>query len=274
MKTLLAIHEVDEPVDALLPVIELARNMTAHLDVVVLGVIRIIPVTAAPGIPAFYYNESNNEMVEAGQARVKEVDALLADKNVSGSVSLECRDPSLVEQTLLRHTLTCDATIFANQTVLATDLNTRAFNGALLYTGKPTIVLGPEDSIPASFQTVVMAWNGEPEAAKAIHQSIGWLPAGADIHITLIDPDDLVQGRSNSEDLAAYLSRHDLKVTIDRIPSGRRPTSEVLLEHANDVGADLIVMGAYGHSRLREWLIGGTTRAILDTADRTVLMAH
>ena len=88
MKTLLAIHEVDEPVDALLPVIELARNMTAHLDVVVLGVIRIIPVTAAPGIPAFYYNESNNEMVEAGQARVKEVDALLADKNVSGSVSL------------------------------------------------------------------------------------------------------------------------------------------------------------------------------------------
>jgi len=274
MKTLLAIHEVDEALTELSPVIDIARRTQAHLNVVVLGIVQVIPVTAAPGIPAFYYNESNNEMIEAGQARVKEIDALMAKEGIPATVSLECRDPSLIEQTLLRLSLTSDAAVFPNQTVLATDLNTRAFNGALLDTGKPVIVLGTDSERSSKFQTVLMAWNGEPESAKAIHQSLSWLPQGATVHVVMIDPDDLVQGRSNGEELAAYLNRHDLTVTIDRLPSGRRPTSDVILEHARDIDADLIVMGAYGHSRLREWLMGGTTRAILEKADRAVLMAH
>ncbi|NKB52508.1 MAG: hypothetical protein GKR97_09830 [Rhizobiaceae bacterium] len=274
MKTLLAIHEVDGDLGDLKQLISIARHAGAHLNVVVLGVVRIVPMTAAPGVPDFYYSETNSEMIEAGKARVTEIEALVAAEDVSATITLECRDPALIEQTFLHHAMFCDATLFANQSVLKSDLTTRAFNGALLETGTPILVLGPDAETLPTVSTIMIAWNGEPQAAKAVHQSLRWIEGEAEAHVVLVDPDEYTHGPNPGDDLATYLSRQGLKVTVDRLPGGRREVADVLLERAVDINADLLVMGAYGHSRLREWLLGGTTRDILQKAQLPVLMAH
>ena len=118
------------------------------------------------------------------------------------------------------------------------------------------------------------AWNGAPEAAKAMHHSLAWLKDAVEANVVVIDPDEYKTGPNPGDDVAAFLARRELKVTVDRLPGGQRDASDVLLEHANDVNADLLVMGAYGSSRFREWLLGGTTRAVLEKAELPVLMAH
>ena len=97
MKTLLAVHEVEDDLSTFSPIVRLAQGADIHLNVVVLGIVRVVPVTAAPGVPAFYYNETNEEMIEAGKQRVKQVSAMLADENISATVTLECRDPAVIE---------------------------------------------------------------------------------------------------------------------------------------------------------------------------------
>lgn len=274
MKTLLAIHQVDEELDDLKNIITLAKSAGAHLNIVVLGVVRIAAIAAAPGAPDFYYSETNLEVIEAGKERVKELNALVAKENLSVTISLECHDPAQIEQTILRHSMFCDATIFQNQTVLTNDLRTRAFNGALFDTGTSVIVLGAQSNGLPAAKNIMFAWNGEPQAAKAVHQSLNWIERPAEARVVMVDPDEYSLGPNPGDDLAAYLARKDLSVTVDRLPGGRRNISEVLLEHATDIKADLLVMGAYGHSRLREWFLGGTTRNMLMNAKLPVLMAH
>ncbi|NRB31952.1 MAG: universal stress protein [Rhizobiaceae bacterium] len=274
MKSLLVIHEVEDKLDDLKKRIKLAQHAGAHLNIVVLGAIRVVPMTAAPGVPDFYYSEYNKELIDAGRARVKQIDTLVAAENVSATVTLECRDPALVEQTCQHHAMFSDASLFPTGAVLDKDLMTRAFNGALLESGAPVLMLGQDAETLPDVSTILYAWNGEPQAAKAIHESLRWINGKAKAHIVLIDPDENVMGPNPGDNMAAFMARQGLDVIVERLPGGARDVSEVLLEHATDIGADLLVMGAYGHSRLREWLLGGTTRNILQQAQLPVLMCH
>ena len=273
MKTLLAIHDTDRKIDTLDPVIKLAEDTKAHLNVVVLGIVRTVPVTAAPGVPAYYFDESNADLIKAGKERVSEIEQKLQDLDLSASVTLECRDPALIEETILGHSMFADASIFANQSILGNDLNTRAFHGAVLNSGRPILIMGEKPATPPKGK-VLFAWNGTPEAAKAMHHSLPWLKDAAEAHVVVVDPDEYKTGPNPGDDVAAFLARRGLKVTVERLPGGQRDASEILLEHATDIDADLLVMGAYGRSRFREWLLGGSTRNVLEKAKLPVLMAH
>ncbi len=274
MKTLLVIHDLNRDIDALEPFAKLAEDTNAHLNVVVVGMVRAVPVTAAPGVPAYYYDESNSKLVEAGRERVSEIEEYLQTKELSASTSLECRDPVVIQETILGHAMFADATVFANQSILDNELNTRVFNGSLLNSGRPALIMGAGTKTVPPINKVMFAWNGAPEAAKAMHHSLPWLQEAAEANIVVVDPDEYRTGPNPGDDVATFLARRNLKVTVDRLPSGQRDVSEVLLEHANDINADLLVMGAYGRSRFREWLLGGTTRDVLGKSNVPVLMAH
>ncbi len=84
-------------------------------------------------------------------------------------------------------------------------------------------------------------------------------------------------GRNGEEpgaDVAGYLVRHDVSVAVERLPSEGRSVDEVLNRYAQDASAELIVMGAYGHSRMRERVFGGVTQSMLETATVPLLMVH
>lgn len=137
----------------------------------------------------------------------------------------------------------------------------------------PTLLVphsGPAEFTP---DHAVIAWNGGTTAARAVRSALPLLAKSKKVTVVVVEG-----GRKRTEiagaDLAAYLARHDLNVTvrtISRAPSG---IGQTILDFASDEGADWIVMGAYGHSRLREFILGGTTARILKSMTLPVLMAH
>jgi len=124
-------------------------------------------------------------------------------------------------------------------------------------------------------KTVVVAWDGSLQAARAIAQSMPLLAKAGRVVVAMVDPvsgaDD--HGEEPGADIALHLARHGVKVEACSVPS-EGDVGETLLQTADRVGADLLVMGAYGHSRLQEIMLGGATRTVLNTATLPVLFCH
>lgn len=151
------------------------------------------------------------------------------------------------------------------------DTATRATQEAALFeTGRPILIPG---SAPVGVDTVAVAWKSTREAARAVTAAMPLIvKAKRVLVLTVTEPgtdEDLAAGR-----LVTTLRRQVAAVELHRISGDRRPAAQVLLAEANERGAGLIVMGGYGHSRLREWVFGGVTEYVLRASALPVLMAH
>jgi nucleotide-binding universal stress UspA family protein len=122
---------------------------------------------------------------------------------------------------------------------------------------------------------VLLAWKPTRESARAIHDAIA-LFEPADIEVLVVDPEigDFSHGDEPGADIAAHLAEHGLRVNVTRRPSGTMSVATTILLHAAESGADLIVAGGYGHARMREWVLGGATRELLEGLDVPVLFSH
>ncbi len=138
--------------------------------------------------------------------------------------------------------------------------------------GKPVLLVPRSGQFDGAGQHPLVAWNGSLEAAKAITAALPLLAAAR--HVTLaIFGDSPAHGEEPGADMARYLARHDVKVEVVRRPPAGN-AGQAILSLASDVGADLLVMGAYGHSRFREMILGGATRTILASTTLPTLLAH
>lgn len=123
---------------------------------------------------------------------------------------------------------------------------------------------------------MLLAWNSRAEAAQAAREALEMMTWAEEVHVVLVDPDSSywVSGGEPGADVAAYLARHGVKVVVEQLASGGRPVEDVLERHALEIDADLIVMGAYGHSRLRERIFGGVTASMVRESRFPVLIAR
>jgi nucleotide-binding universal stress UspA family protein len=155
-------------------------------------------------------------------------------------------------------------------------LRKQVLNGCLFESGRPILLLPASGKRTLKPKTIFLAWNSGVEAARAVQQSLELMVAAEEVRVVLVDPraSIAVNGEEPGADIGTYLARHGVTVTVEQMPSAGRSVGAVLKQHAIDVSADLIVMGAYGHSRMRERLFGGVTKAMLDAPDVPVLMAH
>jgi nucleotide-binding universal stress UspA family protein len=144
----------------------------------------------------------------------------------------------------------------------------------LAASGKPALVLPYAQQSSFSTSTIVIAWKPTREAARAVGAAIPLLERARRVHI-LSWGDDPEQVAGNRLDLESFLALRGITVTSHR-HEGPEPDAlgEILLSRTCDLEADLLVMGCYGHSRAREWVLGGTSRTILQSMTLPVLMAH
>jgi len=110
--------------------------------------------------------------------------------------------------------------------------------------------------------------------ARAIRDAIPFLHRAGRIEVVIVTNERSKQDQIERADIGAHLAHHGLNVAIKRIPPGDVDVASVLLSHAADEDIDFIVMGGYGHSRLREFVLGGVTRSMLRTMTAPVLMSH
>jgi len=145
---------------------------------------------------------------------------------------------------------------------------------AMATSGRPALVL-PYQAPPAAVgQTVALAWKPTRECARAVSAAVPLLQRARRVHVLSWSvPEDDIKG--DRLGLEGYLKLHGIEPTWHR-ESGSEPNflGELLLSRAFDLDADLLVMGCYGHSRAREWVLGGTSRTVLQSMTLPVLMAH
>ncbi len=147
---------------------------------------------------------------------------------------------------------------------------------AALFEGRAPVMVVPDSAEPVTQpRRVIVAWNESTEAMAAIRRSLPLLMAADTVHIVVIDPPSHGPERSDPGGmLSQMLARHGVKCEIDVLSKSLTRVSDVLNRHVKDCNAELIVMGAYGHSRFREAILGGATRNMLEKAAVPVLMAH
>ncbi|MEE9250648.1 MAG: universal stress protein [Alphaproteobacteria bacterium] len=142
----------------------------------------------------------------------------------------------------------------------------------LLAAGRPVLIVPYTGSYLGIGERVLVAWDGSREATRAVHDALPVLAKARKVTVLSINPQKLHD--VSSVDMAAHLARHGVAVEASETASDDVGTGDVLLSRAADLGADLIVMGAYGHSRAREWVVGGVTRHVLSHMTMPVLMSH
>jgi len=146
----------------------------------------------------------------------------------------------------------------------------------ILAVGVPCIVVPPEPIRTATLARIAIAWNGSPEAIRAVHSALPLLQQANEVLLLRGAPKDAYQEVSWKPpfDIDAYLGRHGIRVRPQDIACSADDAGKVLLDHAGRFDADLLVMGAYGRSRFSEWALGGATRQALWNARLPVLFRH
>jgi len=145
-------------------------------------------------------------------------------------------------------------------------------DAALTGTGRPLLIVPPR--LPERIgQVVAIAWKDTQEAAGAVARTLPLL-AGASRVVILSVTEDFRTDPESCERLRQELVWHNRATTVQHVAAEDRDPADALLKTAGDIGADLLVMGGYGHSRMREVVFGGFTRHVLQVADLPVLMAH
>jgi nucleotide-binding universal stress UspA family protein len=145
---------------------------------------------------------------------------------------------------------------------------------ALFDSGGPVIIVPYIQQAPLRLDRVMVCWDGSRAAARAIRDAIPFLHRAGRIEVVIVTNERSKQDQIERADIGAHLAHHGLNVAIKRIPPGDVDVAAILLSHAADEDIDFIVMGGYGHSRLREFVLGGVTRSMLRTMTAPVLMSH
>lgn len=275
-KTILAVIGIDHDNADVISVASLADRSGAHLSGIVVASVPPPPFSEMGGDAyeawSQMWEDENNRL----ERRVGELRQLLKDKSLPGELQpVYCIQGDIAQQ-IGERARYADVTVVGGDMLKDEFLLKRVLDGAIFDTPTPTILVPKGKEIDFAPKRVVVAWNDGIAAGRALRQSMDLLAGAEDVRVVVVDPHATsgATGQEPGADIAAFLTRHGVKTTVDVLASGDHEVDEVLRRHAVDINADLIVMGAYGHSRLRERIFGGTTHSMIDNPTIPVFFAH
>jgi len=254
----------------------LARQNNGHLDVLCLGIDRTQPgfYYAGASAPALQisFAEADNDAheLEAG------VQKILADTDITWTTRAVASQLPGLAQFLAHRTRLSDIMVLAQPYGDGRGHEHEAIVEASLFDANVPVLVIPDDSqIAEPVERIVIAWNESREALNAVRSALPLLKSADVVNIAIVDPPAHALDRSDPGGaLAQVLARHGVTAKVSVLSKTLPRVSDVIARHVIDQNADLLVMGAYGHSRIRESILGGATRNTLQMAKLPVLMAH
>ncbi len=254
----------------------LAAANEAHLDALCLGLDRTQP--------GFYYAGPSAMVVQDNMSQARE-DAVRLEKEVQTQLDgalFNYTTTGLSAQMVALPGLVAHRTRFSDLVVLPQPYgegrghDLEAITEAALFNGAVPVLIVPDGAeVTGQFKNIVIAWNESAEALRAIRAALPFLQAADLVSIAIIDPPQHGPERSDPGGaLSQMLARHGVRAEVSVLARTMPRVSDILNRHVRDKDADLVVMGAYGHSRFRESILGGATRHMLEVAEVPVLMAH
>lgn len=264
---------IDETLDH---AVAMAQAHNAHLDVLCLGVDR--------SQTGYYYAGASAVVLQETLARAKEDAEEIEDKvraRLKGEDLLWGAEAGVSQLADIgRHVSTrvrfSDLAILPKPYGEGRGVELEPATESTLFEGStPALIVSPDAKPQPRPRRIMVGWNESTEALSAVRAALPLLAMAEEVHVVVIDPPTHGPSRSDPGGLLSqYLARHDVRVEIDVLSKTLPRLSDILTRHAADMDADLIVMGAYGHSRFREAIFGGATRTMLEDASLPVLMAH
>lgn len=255
----------------------LAKQSNAHLAAAFLTPLPDEPLAYEPTVVAGVWAELLGRARADAEAERKRVE----DRLKQAGQPYELRTAEALSRDLGRvaavHARYADVAVMTRPPEgLGAELREEIIEGILFHSGRPALIA------PAGWQgtmigkRVVIAWDASREATRALSEADDILEFSEAVTVITIDakPKMFGHGDQPGANIAAHLKRRGIPAEVKNIDSGGRSASVAILEEAKALGADLVVMGGYAHSRLRELVFGGATRELLRTATVPILMAH
>jgi nucleotide-binding universal stress UspA family protein len=142
--------------------------------------------------------------------------------------------------------------------------------------GRPTLITPHARKHAGHFElnTVVVAWDFSRPAARAVADALPILEKAKQVRVVTITNEKIIDTKRSSEELAKHLARHGVQVVLDNVDAAGRRIGQVLESYAASINADLIIMGAYGHSRVRDFILGGATKSMLSRPPVPIFLSH
>ena len=275
-KTILGVIGIDHDNADAIAIARFADRAQAHLNGAVVASVPPPPFGEVVGNAYEIWSQMWEDESNRLDRRVGELRQLLKDKGLPGDLQPVYSIQGDVAGEIGERARYADVTMVGGDMLKDESLLKRVLDGAIFDSPTPTILVPKGREIDTAPKRILVAWNAGVEAGQALRQSMELLAGAEDVRVVVVDPQatSYAMGQEPGADIAAFLARHGVKTTVDVLASGDHQVDEVLRQHAVDINADLIVMGAYGHSRLRERIFGGTTNSMIKNPTVPVLFAH
>lgn len=275
-KTLLSVTGPNMGDEDIKPAADLCDEIGAHLTVLAVVIAAPPPIGEYAAVVSDDWYKERQADTKLLKRRTASISAFVGGSSLSADVSDAYLEAGWADEKIGRHARYADLTVIGPVLMAGGTLKNKVIEGVLFSSGKPLLLVPPGANPTLKPKRVLVAWDSRVEASNAVRDSLDVLVGANDVHLTLVDPieGEMYHGQEPGADAAAYLARHGVKVTVDRLPSSNHSVADVLRSHSVDIGADLMVMGAYGHSRLRERILGGVTKSMLEHPSVPILMAR
>jgi len=270
------LHSESQDTRTLDAAIDLARRLGAHLSVVLAGVNIVDPGIYYGGINTALITTSMTDADEATRTMGAALKKRMAAEDISWDDTPVVSPTDGIGAALVAQARLSDLTVlplpYGPKRGLA---DVAVAEAALLDSPAPVLFLPEGTDTVAPPKRVLLPWDEGAPALAAARAAIPFLAEAEEVVICIIDPSGNSAERSDPGGaLAVFLNRHGANERITVVPSAGEKISNVIMNEARSQGADMIVMGGYGHSRMRQYFLGGTTRRMLENSHLPMFMAH
>jgi len=254
--------------------VSVAAALEGHLTGIAFIYDPVVPISGAGYIPAEIIETQREDNETAAAAAIKSFNAAADQAGISAEALMTNAGFAGASDQFARMARRFDLAIVGQPHPDMSSVEQIIGETTLFESGRPVIMVPYIQKAPFKNDNVMICWDGSRPAARAVADSLPIIGKGGRVEIVIVASERGKQDEIEGADIGQHLARHGLKVDVHRISGGNIDVGDALLSHAADSGADFMVMGGFGHSRLREFVLGGVTRSIFEAMTVPVLLSH
>jgi nucleotide-binding universal stress UspA family protein len=254
--------------------VSVAEAFSAHVLAIAFAYEPEIPGTVMGGIPPEFLDAQRSQAEDHARAAIDRYQKTASRAGISSETRVFNANVGRAASDLGRMARRFDLAVLG-QTQRDDPTPVETVNETVLFdSGRPVLFVPFIQTQGLKLDRVMLCWDGSRAATRAIADSMPLLHKAGTVEIVIVGDKPSRSDEIPGADLGAHLARHGLKVEVKRLTAVDIDVASMLLSYAADSDADMMVMGGYGHSRLREFVLGGVTRALLESMTVPVLMSH
>jgi len=251
-----------------------AAALEAHLTGIAFIYDPVVPISGAGYIPAEVIETQRDDNESAAEAAIKIFSTATDQAGISADPLITSASLAGAGDKFARMARRFDLAIVGQAEPEISSMEQIIAETTLFESGRPMMMVPYIQKAPFKTENVMICWDGSRTAARAVADAIPIIRNSGRVEIVMVTNERGKHDELDGADIGQHLARHGLKVDVHRISGASIDVGDALLSHAADSGADFMVMGGYGHSRLREFVLGGVTRSIFESMTVPVLISH